>query len=275
MFHHVYLDLVFLANSKELNKSAFDMQKHYLELKCFLEEMEQYPEAITKCHHEVFISETRLYSGDLNHRKHKHKCTPFNCIQESLFFNLPKDRTLLFSKVVAGAISMKEKLCVYAADFLPNGRYWNPDTNIAAVLKDLDPSNDLCKSMFGLNDYLCTALPNMLQITKSNLIEMKNHTMKWFNKLPQERQEFIIDLVVKNRTYITNKYKEEQQYLSKRRQDAMLKQKEKRELSKARQAAEKDKLAKLHLVSSVAEFDHIIAKIKETGLSVKKKISKF
>ena len=137
MFHHVYADLVFLAKSKELNKSAFDMQKHYLELKCFLEEIEQHPEIITKCHHQVFVSETRLYSGEFNHRQHKHKCTPFNCIQESLFYNLTKDRTTLFSKVVAGAISMKEKLCVYAADFLPNGRYWNPDSDIVAVLKDL------------------------------------------------------------------------------------------------------------------------------------------
>ena len=35
MFHHVYADLVMLAKSSELQKSAFDMGQHYLELKCF------------------------------------------------------------------------------------------------------------------------------------------------------------------------------------------------------------------------------------------------
>ena len=37
MFHHVFADLVTLAKSKELRKSAYDMQQHYLELKFFLE----------------------------------------------------------------------------------------------------------------------------------------------------------------------------------------------------------------------------------------------
>ena len=33
IFHHVYADLVLLAKSTDLEKSAFDMGQHYLELK--------------------------------------------------------------------------------------------------------------------------------------------------------------------------------------------------------------------------------------------------
>ena len=36
MFHHAYADLVMLAKSNALQKSASDMGQHYLELKCFL-----------------------------------------------------------------------------------------------------------------------------------------------------------------------------------------------------------------------------------------------
>lgn len=35
MHYFVYSELVMLAKSEELKKSAFDMNKHYLELNCF------------------------------------------------------------------------------------------------------------------------------------------------------------------------------------------------------------------------------------------------
>ena len=68
---------------------------------------------------------------------------------------------------------MGKKLCNYASDYLPGGLYWDAEPQTAAVLKDLEPSNDLCESILGLNDYLCTAIPNMIQITKSNLVKVK------------------------------------------------------------------------------------------------------
>ena len=72
MFHHVYADLVMLAKSNELQKSAFDMGQHYLELKCFLEEMERYPENCMDYSHQIFPSEPQLYGTNqkINHRKH-------------------------------------------------------------------------------------------------------------------------------------------------------------------------------------------------------------
>ena len=105
----------------------------------------------------------------------------------------------------------------YACDFLPNGIYWEPDAETSAVLKALEPSNDLCESILGLNGYLCTALPNMLQLTRSNLTEIKkNHTMKWFHELPKKRQKAIIDLAVKNRGEVRADYKEHQNQVTKK-----------------------------------------------------------
>ena len=52
---------------------------------------------------------------------------------------------LQLSKVTAGASSVKKKLGAYTMDFLPDGLYWDPDTETAEILKDLEPSNDLCE----------------------------------------------------------------------------------------------------------------------------------
>ena len=40
MYYHVYADLVMLSKSDDLKKSALDMNQHYLELKMFLQEVE-------------------------------------------------------------------------------------------------------------------------------------------------------------------------------------------------------------------------------------------
>ena len=50
---------------------------------------------------------------------------------------------------------MREKLCTYAQDQLPGGKYWDPsEANIRHILRELKPSNNLCESILGLNDYL-------------------------------------------------------------------------------------------------------------------------
>ena len=41
------------------------------------------------------------------------------------------------------------------------------------ILQTLKPNNNLSESILGLNDYLTTAIPNMLQVAHSNLIEIK------------------------------------------------------------------------------------------------------
>ena len=68
---------------------------------------------------------------------------------------------------------MEKKLFTYVHHQLPGGIYWDPEPNIKAILNKLEPSNDMCESILGLNDYLSMAIPNMHQVTRSNLIEVK------------------------------------------------------------------------------------------------------
>ena len=84
---------------------------------------------------------------------------------------------------------MKKKLYTYAKNQLPGGKYWDPEVCVRKVLAELKPSNDLCESILGLNDYLTTAIPNLHQMSRSNLVQVKkNQTMKWLHELPNEQQ---------------------------------------------------------------------------------------
>ena len=79
---------------------------------------------------------------------------------------MPAVDSNLQSLVVKGSTSMKDKLTTYACNQLPGGKYWNQEKDIQDVLSKLQPSNDVCESIFGLNDYLTTALPNLHQMTR-------------------------------------------------------------------------------------------------------------
>ena len=70
MFYFVYADIVMLAKSNTLDKSAFDMKQHYAELQVFLQTIAEKPEIILNKSSKVFISEERLYGSDdkLNHQ---------------------------------------------------------------------------------------------------------------------------------------------------------------------------------------------------------------
>ena len=66
MFYHVYADLVMLAKSNELEKSAFDMNKHYHELALFLKKVEKDPSIAINKNVKVFESEGRLWQPKEN-----------------------------------------------------------------------------------------------------------------------------------------------------------------------------------------------------------------
>lgn len=95
---------------------------------------------------------------------------------------------------------MERKLCDYTADHLPGGIYWNPDSGVKEILQELKPSNNLCESLLGLNDYLRKAIPNMQQVSRSNLIQVKkNKTVDWLHSLPSTKQERVVNLAVKRK----------------------------------------------------------------------------
>ena len=269
MFYHVYADLVMLAKSKLLNKNVLSMNQHYMELDVFLQEVEKDPEAVMNKDQNVFRSEERLYGNDkaTNHRLHI-KSQPYHkCIFERDEFDGE-----LFQILSAGASTMKSKLSSYAKNQLPNGKYWNPKANIKAILEKLKPSNDICESILGLNDYLCTALPNLSQMTRTNLVEIKkNQTIPWFQQQPENRQNEIIDMACKRRATVLKEFKEEEKEQCRKRREQMLQAKQKRDALDDRLKKEKDILSKIHLITSPNELTEALVAIDRENISKSKK----
>lgn len=268
MFHHVYSNLVMLAKSTDLNKSAFDMNKHYLELQLFLEQVQLNPQIAMDKEFQVF-SEKRLYSDSKTTNHRLHPLASFT--EERVFHEDEWDETLLYPLLSAGAVAMKEKLCTYAQTQLPGGKYWEPDSSIEMVLKQLRPNNDLCESILGLNDYLATTIPNLHQQSKSNLIQVKkNKTMRWLHELPDDKHDTVIELAVKRRKTVTQLDKEGAAQRSKLRREKMVRENCRREALKRRAAREKDRLSTLHLITSTDELKKCLSDI---GCCKKKKLA--
>ena len=270
MFYFVYADLVMLAKSNDLGKSALDMNQHYLELQLFLRMVEEEPQTAMNKSYKVFPSEARLYSSEssVNHRLHSQDVP----VYARLFQPDNWDCTLLYPLLVAGATKMKLKLTEYARNQLPGGRYWEAEPAINAILRNLKPNNDLCESLLGLNDYLTTAIPNMHQLTRSNLVEMKkNKTMKWFQELPQEEKQAVSCLAKKSRDDVMKKYREEELMRQKQRQENMKRCHERREAIKEKAAREKEVLSHQHLITTVEELKKALQDIESEDITTSRK----
>ena len=273
MFHFVYSNLVMLAKSNELNKSAYDMNQHYLELLLFLQEVERDPQLSMDKDLKVFPSEERLYGTEkkLNHRLHP----MYKPVEQRLFEQDEWDASLLYPLVAAGIAEMKEKLGTYAQNQLPGGKYWEPEPAIKVILKEIKPSNDLCESILGLNDYLTTAIPNMHQMSRSNLIQAKkNKTMQWFHKLPQNQQKAIVDLAVKRREEVKRQDREEEALRCKHRHEKIIRDKQRREALHQRALKEREKLSMLHLITSADELHDALSEIDSEAITAKKRMDK-
>jgi len=138
------------------------MNPHYLELMEYLELLSHYPEHILDPAHHVFASEPRLYSGSqkVNHRLHKN----YVVVRECLYSCNDIDDEVL-EMVKAAAIPMADKLQAYKCDQLPGGELWNPSERVKSLLANLEPTNDMCESILGLNDWLQKGTPNLSQRT--------------------------------------------------------------------------------------------------------------
>ena len=163
MFYHVYADIVMLSKSTTLNKSAMDMNHHYLELLLFLQEAEKDPIIVLNKDFQVFRSEGRLYGDfkEVNYRIRQES----ECIFNYLFSSNDCDDDTLFQLLSSGISKMREKLQSYAHSLLLGGMYWDPEPAIRNELSNLKPTNDLCESILGMNDYITTTLPNLHQLT--------------------------------------------------------------------------------------------------------------
>lgn len=73
--------------------------------------------------------------------------------------------------------------------------YWEPNEEVQSILSEIKPSNDACESILGLNNYLTTAIPNLHQMARSNMIQMKkNKTLKWLSTLSKDEYTSIREL---------------------------------------------------------------------------------
>ena len=171
MYYHIYGDLYMLSKSNDLGLSVLSMNQHYLELQTYLLKVENSPAVVFDPNYHVFQSEERLYGPDakVNHRLKS------PAVYQGLFDNIETDSTNLTSLLIKGTSKMREKLCSYAQKQLPGGCYLNSKQQIKDILSQLKPSNDVCESVLGLNDYLTTAIPNLNQMARSNLVKRIEH----------------------------------------------------------------------------------------------------
>ena len=271
MFYHVYGDLVMLSKSNDLGKSALDMNEHYLELKIYLQEIEHRPELVMEKDYVVFRSEKELYGDNkrINHRLH----LTSQAVYEKLFEENEQELDMLYPMLVAGAARMREKLCTYAQDHLPGGKYWNPDDpDVKKVLSELKPSNDFCESMLGLNDYLTTAIPNLHPMARSNLVELKkNKSMRWLNELTDDQQGKVMDLAIESRQKVCKEYKDEEEERAMERRKHMAQAHIRREALKLKAHQERNALSQLHLITTSEELQQAISDIDNKSLSAAKK----
>ena len=271
MFYHVYADLVMLAKSNELRKSALDMNHHFLELQLFLQQLKHHPEEVMDAQCKVFPSENRLYADEtlVNHRLHSQE------VKKRLFTPDEWDTHLLYPSISTGVASMEDKLVSYAKDRLPGGVYWDPDPKTKAILSELSPSNDLCESILGLNDYLTTAMPNMHQMTRSNLIEVKkNKTIQWIDHLPENQFKTVVNYAVQKKEQVRLEYREEEAARSNQRREHMIQAKRRRDALQLRAEKERNELSQLHLITSPDELTQALADVDKSNISASKKKAK-
>lgn len=271
MYYHVYGDLYMLSKSNELSLSVLSMNQHYLELYTYLSEVETSPDVVFDPNYHVFQSEKRIYGSNakVNHRLNS------EAVYKELFNNIEVDCEFLTTLLSKGASKMKEKLSSYAQDQLPGGCYWEPDQQVQDILCELKPSNDVCESILGLNDYLTTAIPNLHQMARSNLVQVKkNKTLKWLSDLPKDEQSAIVDLAVKQRRFVSKECQDEEKMRSQQRQQKMLKENAKRVALEKKLHKEKEKLSQLHLITSSDELEEDLLAIDKEAISTSKKKKK-
>lgn len=269
MFDKVYADLMTLVKSADLNKTAIEMSSHYEELLNFFGTLITEPSEFLDSDMQVFKSESLLYgeSSKLNHRL-RDKYIP---VRNTLYENCESDESLLFPLVSAVSTAMHSKLQQYMKDYLPGGRYHNPDPSVRSVLSELQPHNDRSESVLGCNDWLSKILPNMAQSTRSTMIEFSlNNTMKWLKEQGEKQKQALLTLAQEQRRAVLWESREDAKYVFERK----LEQRSKAiELAHAK-IKEKEKMIQAiqshHVITSIAELDASVANI--TSLSIPKSL---
>ena len=208
-------------------------------------------------HYAVIKSADRLYKDDtqVNHPCH----AKLKCVHDELFISNEWDETVMHPIIINGVASMKSKLSSYAQNQLPGGIYWDPDPKVKVILEEVNPSNDLCESILGLNNYLNTTIPNMHQVKQSNLhspiIEKQNHSMTTavITAVTTASANDIIDLAVASRREAFTSRKEDDAKICKQRRENMLQSHRRLMVHRYKEQTEKHALLNEYFITSSEE----------------------
>ena len=133
-------------------------------------------------------------------------------------------------------------------------------------------------TILGLNDYLTSVLPNMHQMTRSNLVEIKkNKTLKWYEDLGQEEKSQVTKLAMERRGNVMKDYEEESRLRNNRRQEIMRLNHLRREARREKLEQEKNQLSQQHLICTeeelLTQLQEIDASVATTSSKRKKKLA--
>jgi organic radical activating enzyme len=144
----------------------------------------------------------------------------------------------------------------------PSGRYWHPPKHVADVLRKIKPSNDICESILGLNDWLQTTMPSVSQLTKRNLIEVKkNKTMQWFSTVPEQKQKEYVKMAIERKSIVKKSDKEYANAIAVERQSALQKALEKHEMKNERYERMKGELSNVMVLVNWTQLETLVRRI--------------
>ena len=94
--------------------------------------------------------------------------------------------------------------------------------------------------------------------------------MQWLDALPSDQQHNIVELARKSRIQVKKAYKSAEDR-QKFRQEKTIREKNRRDALQRQAAEEKDRLSKVHLITSMDELKGTLSEIDEESISVVKK----
>ena len=139
---------------------------------------------------------------------------------------------------------------------------------MAKVLKEIQPSNDICESILGLNDWLQTIMPSVSQLTKRNLIEVevKEQNMQWLESVPAKQQEATIKMALRKRKEVRITEKKHIVDIQNARQSAMLRGIQNQQKKDETIAKLKKDMAQMLVITNIEQLDRIFTAIENDTL---------
>ena len=133
---------------------------------------------------------------------------------------------------------------------------------MAKVLKEIQPSSDICESVLRLNDWLQTIMPSVSQLTESNLIQVKkNKTLQWLESEPARKQEATIKMALRKRKEVRITERKHIVDIQNARQSAMSRDIQKQQKKGETIAKVKKDMTQMLIINCIEQLDRIFTAI--------------